>query len=203
MKRYYLDLFSGIGGFALGARWAGMKFDGHYFSEVDDYAIKVYQKRFPDAVPLGDIRNIKGRELPEGRWAITGGFPCQDISVAGNRAGLEGERSGLFSEYIRLIGEIRPAFAIMENVGNLASWFDAGAGRHPPAEAPVEGSEWEVEIEQYQGIARCIGSLSEIGYDAEWAVIRASDVGAPHRRDRVWIVAYPKSEFGKRRLSAR
>jgi DNA-cytosine methyltransferase len=191
MKRYYLDLFSGIGGFALGAYWAGMKFYGHYFSEVNDYAIKVYQKRFPDAVPLGDIRNIKGRELPKGRWIITGGFPCQDISVAGNKAGLEGERSGLFSKYIRLISEIRPAFAVMENVGNLASWFDAGAGRYPPPEALVEGGEWAVEISQYQGIAKCVGSLSEIGYDAEWAVIRASDVGAPHRRDRAWIVGYP------------
>jgi DNA-cytosine methyltransferase len=191
MMYYYLDLFSGIGGFALGAYWAGMKFHGHYFSEVDDYAIGIYKKRFPDAIPLGDVRNIKGESLPKGRWLITGGFPCQDISVAGTRAGLEGERSGLFSEYIRLIGEIRPSFAIMENVGNLASWFDAGEGRYPPSEAIVEGGEWPVEIDQYQGIARCIGSLSEIGYDSEWAVIRASDVGAPHRRDRFWIVGYP------------
>jgi DNA (cytosine-5)-methyltransferase 1 len=169
-----------------------MKFHGHYFSEVDDYAIGVYKKRFPEAVPLGDVRNIRGKELPEGRWIITGGFPCQDISVAGNKAGLEGERSGLFSEYIRLIGEIRPAFAIMENVGNLASWFDTGEGRYPPPEALVEGGKWSMEVEQYQGIAKCIGSLSEIGYDAEWAVIRASDVGAPHRRDRFWIAGYPR-----------
>jgi DNA (cytosine-5)-methyltransferase 1 len=90
MKYYYLDLFSGIGGFALGAYWAGMRFHGHYFSEVDDYAIGIYKKRFPDAVPLGDVRNIRGKELPKGRWIITGGFPCQDISVAGKKAGLEG-----------------------------------------------------------------------------------------------------------------
>lgn len=160
---YFLDLFSGIGGFALGAEWAGMQFDAHYYSEVDSYAIKVYEKRFPDAIALGDIRNIRGANLPAGDWIIAGGFPCQDISVAGKGAGLEGERSGLWYEYSRLIGELRPHFAIMENVGALA----------------------------FRGLDRVLGSLAEIGYDAEWQDIRASDVGAPHRRERIWIVAYP------------
>jgi DNA (cytosine-5)-methyltransferase 1 len=137
------------------------------------------------------VRSIEYDKLPKGEWIITGGFPCQDISVAGNKAGLEGERSGIFSEYVRLIGEIRPAFAIMENVGNLASWFDTGEGRYPPTEALVEDGERSMEVEQYQGIAKCIGSLSEIGYDSEWAIIRASDVGAPHRRERIWFVGYP------------
>jgi DNA (cytosine-5)-methyltransferase 1 len=127
----YLDLFAGIGGFALGAYWAGIKFDGHYFSEIDKYAISVYQKRFPDAVFLGDIRKIHamnvdrevqiGNEqyIPPGDWIISGGFPCQDISVAGKGAGLDGDRSGLWFEYARLISEVRPRFAIMENVGAL------------------------------------------------------------------------------------
>ncbi|MDR1072502.1 MAG: DNA cytosine methyltransferase [Treponema sp.] len=140
-----------------------MRFHGHYFSEVDDYAIRIYRKRFPDAVPLGDVRNIHGADLPEGEWIITGGFPCQDISVAGKGAGLDGGRSGLWFECARLIGEIRPRFAIVENVGALA----------------------------VRGLDRVLGSLAKIGYDAIWQDIRAGDVGAPHRRERIWIIVYP------------
>jgi DNA (cytosine-5)-methyltransferase 1 len=139
-----------------------MRFHGHYFSEVDDYAIGIYRKRFPDAVALGDVRNIHGAELPEGEWIITGGFPCQDISVAGKGAGLDGCRSGLWFECARLIGEIRPRFAIVENVGALA----------------------------VRGLDRVLGSLAEIGYNAAWQDIRAGDVGAPHKRERIWIIAY-------------
>jgi DNA (cytosine-5)-methyltransferase 1 len=178
----YLDLFSGIGGFALGAYNAGWRFDRHYFSEIDPWCCRLYAQRFPDAIPLGDIREIDGKalvadaestgrtawtgsEVSRGRcsWLITGGFPCQDISVAGKGAGIEGSRSGLWFEYAHLIGEIRPRYAIMENVGALTR----------------------------RGLDRVLGSLSEIGYDAEWSDIRASDVGAPHRRERIWIVAYP------------
>lgn len=163
---HFLDLFSGIGGFALGAYWAGLRFDGHYYSEVDDYAICVYQQRFPDAIGLGDITKIDGTKLPQGEWIIAGGFPCQDISVAGKGAGLAGSRSGLWYEYARLIGELRPRYAIMENVGALS----------------------------FRGLDAVLGSLAEIWYDAEWQDIRASDVGAPHRRERIWIVAYPQSQ---------
>ena len=184
----YLDLFSGIGGFALGAHWAGVRFERHYFSEIDPWCVKLYQQRFPDAVPLGDITKIDGRALVAdaesaddeasedtrrrgqvqsggsgGVWIISGGFPCQDISTAGKGAGITGTRSGLWFEYARLIGEIRPRYAIMENVGALTR----------------------------RGLDRVLGSLAEIGYDAEWSDIRASDVGAPHRRERIWIVAYP------------
>ena len=167
----FLDLFAGIGGFALGAYWAGMRFDAHYFSEVDPYAIRVYQQRFPDAETLGDIRNIRGADLPQGDWIITGGFPCQDISVAGKGAGLAGERSGLWYEYARIIGELRPRYAIMENVGALA----------------------------FRGLDSVLGSLAALGYDAEWQDIRASDVGAMHRRERIWIIAYPKHDSVQRR----
>ena len=163
---YFLDLFSGIGGFALGTYWAGLRFDEHYFSEVNDYAIKVYQQRFPDAIGLGDIRKIRGQDLPKGDWITCGGFPCQDISVAGKGAGLAGERSGLWFEYARLIGEVRPRYAIMENVGALS----------------------------FRGLDTVLGSLAEIGYDAEWCDIRASDVGAPHKRERIWIVGYPHDD---------
>jgi DNA (cytosine-5)-methyltransferase 1 len=148
-------------------------------------------------VPLGDVRGIDYGKLPKGDWLITGGFPCQDISAAGRRAGLEGKRSGLFAEFIRLIGGIRPAYAVMENTANLAGWFDAGKGRHAPAAPAAEGSERTVEIDQYQALARCAGYLSEIGYDAEWAPVRASDAGAFHRRERIWIVAYPSAGGGR------
>ncbi len=162
---YFLDLFSGIGGFALGAYWSGLQFDRHFYSDIDDYANKVYQLRFPDAEALGDIRNIKGKDLPNGEWIIAGGFPCQDISIAGKGAGLDGARSRLWYEYSRIIGELRPRFAIMENVGALA----------------------------FRGLGDVLGSLAALGYDAEWQDIRASDVGAPHRRERIWIVAYTSS----------
>lgn len=189
----YLDLFSGIGGFALGAYWAGCRFDRHYFSEIDPWCCRLYQQRFPDAIPVGDIKSIDGRrlisyaereqEIEQERaeqkraitpislcerrgWIISGGFPCQDISTAGKGAGITGARSGLWFEYARLIGEIRPRYAIMENVGALTR----------------------------RGLDRVLGSLAEIGYDAEWSDIRASDVGAPHRRERIWIVAYPAEQ---------
>lgn len=160
----YLDLFSGIGGFALGAHWANLSFDNHYFSEVDPYAVKIYKQRFPDAINLGDIRNIKGIDLPTGEWLLSGGFPCQDISVAGKGAGLAGERSRLWYEYARLIEELRPKAVVIENVGALVR----------------------------RGLGSVLESLAEIGYDAEWQDIRASDVGAPHRRERIWIIAYPE-----------
>ncbi len=193
----YLDLFSGIGGFALGAYWAGMKFDRHYFSEVEPYAVELYQKRFPDAIALGDIKEVdcgalmddsEGQRREDGTtankgptkgnvnasrnasdiraaWIITGGFPCQDISVAGKGEGIRGERSGLWFEYWRIIRDLRPVYCIMENVGALT----------------------------FRGLDTVLGSLAEIGYDAEWQDIRAEDVGAPHRRERIWIVAYHHS----------
>lgn len=161
----YIDLFSGIGGFALGAYWAGVRFEKHYFSEIDKYCIELYSKRFPSAIQLGDITNIKPEDLPESDWIITGGFPCQDISIAGKGEGIKGERSGLWFAMFDVIRILRPRFAIIENVGAIT----------------------------HRGLDTVLGCLAEIGYDAEWQNIRASDMGAPHRRERIWIVAYPES----------
>ncbi len=111
---------------------------------------------------------------------ITGGFPRQDISVAGKQAGLgEGTRSGLWSEIVRLIGELRPRYVIVENVANLLSG---------PSERP---GGW---------FGRILGDLAECGYDAEWENIPAAAIGAPHARERIWIVAYPWQKRGQRRF---
>ena len=191
IKYNYIDLFHGIGGFAVGAYWAGMKFENHYCSDIEPYAVELYKKRFPDSIQLGDIREIdceklmadtegeRCREAGEyksernkerssvcGNWIITGGFPCQDISLAGKGTGIRGHRSGLWFEMWRIIRDLRPRFAIMENVGALT----------------------------FRGLTDVLGSLAEIGYDAEWQDIRAEDMGAPHRRERIWIVAYPSIE---------
>lgn len=162
----YLDLFHGIGGFALGAYWAGMKFDNHLCSDIEPYCQKLYKLRFPDSIQLGDITKIDTQELIKRYgtdWIITGGFPCQDISIAGKGAGITGSRSGLWFEYWRIIRDLRPRFAIMENVGAIT----------------------------FRGLTAVLGSLAEIGYNAEWQDIRASDMGAPHKRERMWILAYP------------
>ena len=163
---YYLDMFSGIGGFALGARWAGIKFDKHYFSEIEKYAVEVYQKRFPDAIPLGDIRSVDYGKLPEGEWYVTGGFPCQPHSVAGKKKGRNDKRD-LWPECARMLRELRPEVALFENVTGL---FISNGGRF------------------FNGI---LSDISQGGYDAEWQIISAAEVGAPHIRKRVWIICYP------------
>jgi DNA (cytosine-5)-methyltransferase 1 len=164
-NKYFIDAFSGIGGWSLGAFMAGWSFTEHFYSEVDKHASAVFQRRFPDAIPLGDICTVHKEGLPDGDWYLAGGFPCQDVSVAGRQAGIEvGTQSGLWIEYARIIAEFRPRFALVENVGNLTR----------------------------TGFYRVLSDLFEAGYDAEWCDIRASDVGAPHRRERLWVVAYPR-----------
>jgi DNA (cytosine-5)-methyltransferase 1 len=136
------------------------------FCEIDKKAQLVLKKHWPNVPVFEDVSTLT-KELLDERGitidVICGGFPCQDISYAGAGAGIEGERSGLWSEYARLIGELRPQFVIVENVSALLS----------------------------RGLDRVLGDLASIGYDAEWHCIPASAVGAPHRRDRIWIMAYP------------
>ena len=154
-----LDLFSGIGGFSLGLERAGMKTVA--FCEIDPKARQVLKKHWPDVPVYEDVSTLKGNQIGPVD-VICGGFPCQDISLAGKGAGLEGARSGLWFEYHRLIKEIKPKYAIIENVSALRS----------------------------RGLDQVLRSLAKIGYDAEWHCIPASAVGAPHQRDRVWIIAY-------------
>jgi len=114
----HLDLFSGIGGFALAARWAGIETIA--FCEIEEFPRKVLEKNFPGVPIHNDIRELDGSEYA-GIDIITGGFPCQDISRAGKQAGITGERSGLFFEMLRVIREARPKFVLAENVGALRS----------------------------------------------------------------------------------
>lgn len=159
-----LDLFSGIGGFSLGLERTG-GFETVAFCEIDLFCRRVLAKHWPKVKQYEDVRTLNADALQRDGIAvdvICGGFPCQDISSAGKRAGLAGERSGLWAEYSRLIGELRPAFAIVENVSDLRA----------------------------RGLGDVLGDLAALGYDAVWESIPASAVGAPHRRDRLWVIAY-------------
>jgi DNA (cytosine-5)-methyltransferase 1 len=158
-----LDLFSGIGGFSLGLERAGMTTAA--FCEIDAKARLVLKKHWPGVPVFEDITKLTKADIHDQIDIIAGGFPCQDISLAGKGAGLAGARSGLWFEFHRLIAEIRPRYAIIENVSALRN----------------------------RGLDAVLRSLAEIGYDAEWHCIPASAVGAPHRRDRVWIIAYAQS----------
>ena len=110
-----LDLFSGIGGFAQGLTQAGFEIENHYFSEIEKHPIAIYRNKFKEAEYAGSVTDVRGDRLPKIN-AITFGSPCQDFSLAGKREGIEGERSSLVREAIRLIDECRPDFFIWENV---------------------------------------------------------------------------------------
>ena len=174
-KLRVLDLFSGIGGFSLGLERTG-GFETVAFCEIEEFPRRVLAKHWPGVPIYDDVRTLTGERLAADGIAvdvITGGFPCQDLSVAGRRAGIEGSRSGLWTEVVRLACEIRPRFLLVENVGGLLSGPSDRPGR------------W---------FGRVLGDLAEIGFDAEWDCIPAAAVGAPHLRDRVWLMAYPQQE---------
>jgi DNA (cytosine-5)-methyltransferase 1 len=172
MKLRVLDLFSGIGGFSLGLERTG-GFETVAFCEIEPFPRRVLAKHWPEVPCYDDVRTLTGARLAADGIAvdvITGGFPCQDLSVAGKQRGMgEGTRSGLWSEIVRLIGDLRPRYVIVENVAALLSGPSERRGG------------W---------FGRVLGDLAECGYDAEWENIPASALGAPHRRERVWVVAH-------------
>ena len=169
-KLKVLDLFSGIGGFSLGLENTG-GFETVAFCEFDKHARKVLNKHWPEILIHEDVRTLDGKQYRRSVDVVCGGFPCQDVSVAGKKKGItDGERSNLYVEMLRIISECLPGYAIFENVTGLL------AG---------ESGRW---------FAKFLYDLAEIGYDAQWHCISASYVGAPHHRDRIWIIAYPKHD---------
>ena len=175
-----LDLFSGIGGFSLGLESTGF-FKTIGFCETDRFCQRILEKHWPDVKKFADVRRLsvvngKARYVEnkdKGHiWeaktrkrfnVVCGGFPCQGFSIIGKRRGFKDERSGLWVEMRRIIKECQPDYAIVENVANLRK----------------------------TGLASILTDFRALGYDAEWKIISASQVGAPHRRNRIWIVAYP------------
>lgn len=164
-----LDLFSGIGGFSLGLERTG-GFKTVAFCEIDPFCRRVLAKHWPEVPCYDDVRTLTAERLRAdgiGVDVICGGFPCQDISkgaaIWNRRAGLSGVRSSLWREYVRLIRDLRPSIVLVENVVQLRTF----------------------------GLDQVLVDLAESGYDADWQCLPASFVGAPTRRDRVWLAAYP------------
>lgn len=155
------SLFTGIGGLDLGLEQAGLK--TVWQVEFDDWAREKLAENFPHTEKFKDVREV-GRHNLRAVDVICGGFPCQDISVANTSGqGLDGEKSGLWFEMFRIICELRPKYALIENVPNLLN----------------------------RGLHRVLSDLASIGFDAEWQTLRASTFGLPHKRNRLFIISYP------------
>lgn len=168
----HLDLFSGIGGFSLGLKNAGISIKNSYFSEIDKYAIQVYQNNFKESKYVGSVTDIRGEQLPK-IDIITFGSPCQDFSLAGKRTGMQGNRSSLISEAIRLISECRPRFFVWENVKGTFSSNDSN-------------DFWEI-IKTFANIG---------GYRLEWQLLNTSWF-LPQNRERIYLVGYIGNGSGK------
>jgi len=169
-----MDLFSGIGGFSYGFKKAG-GFKTVAYCEIEPYCQAVLLARMRDGwldtAPIHtDITKLDGKPWRGRVDVITGGFPCQDISNAGKKAGIDGARSWLWREMGRIIREVRPRYIVVENTESL---LERGAGR-------------------------VFGDLAEGWIDAEWSVVSACSMGAPHLRERVFVVAHPPLLGGRR-----
>lgn len=171
MKINQLDLFSGIGGFHLGFERAGYEVKS-YFSEVDKHAIAVYKHQFPNSTYVGSVTDVRGADLPR-IDLITFGSPCQDFSLAGKRKGMEGQRSSLILEAIRLIGECRPSVFVWENVKGTFSSND--------------GADFWAIIQAFTDIG---------GYRLEWQLLNTSWF-LPQNRERIYLVGYSSNPSGR------
>lgn len=160
----YGELFTGIGGMSLGLERAGMT--PAWFAESDEFCSRVLAKHWPHVPNLGDVTTIEWEQV-ERVDLIAGGFPCQDVSVSSRtREGIGGAKSGLWRHMRDGVRVLRPRFVLVENVYGLLA----------------------------AGLDQVLGDLSAIGYDAEWDCLPAAAFGAPHIRDRVYLVAYPGGE---------
>lgn len=163
-KLRVLDLFSGIGGFSLGLERTG-GFETVAFCEIDPFCRRVLAKHWPHVRQFEDVTKLRGEDVGPVD-VICGGFPCQDISAAGRRAGIEGARSGLWRDYVRLIRELRPSVVLVENSAELLG----------------------------NGLGEVLGDLASLGFNAVWDCIPAAVLGAPHGRDRIFVTAYAPEE---------
>lgn len=168
----FMSVCAGIGGFDLGLEAAGMTCVAQI--EIDDYATKVLEKHWPDVPRFRDLRRTSARMLPSCD-VLAGGIPCQPHSLAGKR-GAGSDTRDLWPDFFRLICEIRPAYAVVENVAGLRS---SDRGRF---------------------FGRILSDLAALGYCTEWISLSAADVGAPHQRERVWLVAYPEQSRYQRQI---
>lgn len=178
------ELFAGVGGLGMAVD-AVFGTTPAWFAEVDAAPSKVLAYRHPDVPNLGDVTKVDWPTTPRVQ-VLAGGFPCQDVSLAGRRKGMaEGTRSGLWSEFAKAIDEQRPDWIVIENVRGLLS---AGAAVDvEPCPLCVGDDTGHV----LRALGAVLGDLADLGFDAEWTGLRASDVGAPHGRFRVFILAWP------------
>jgi DNA (cytosine-5)-methyltransferase 1 len=161
-----LSLFSGIGGLELGLERAGMTVVGQV--EINPFCRSVLEKHWPGVPRHDDVRTTVDWWRSEQRPAvdvICGGFPCQDISHAGKREGITGPKSSLWGAMLNTVCHLRPRYVLVENVAALA----------------------------VRGLDTVLADLASSGFDAEWTTLRASDFGAPHNRERIYLLAYPQS----------
>ncbi|MEU1883411.1 DNA cytosine methyltransferase [Streptosporangium sp. NPDC020072] len=160
------SLFSGVGGLDLAVEAV---FGGRVIwqCEHDADAARVLERRFPGVPNLGDITAVDWAAVPAVD-ILAGGFPCTDTSQAGRKAGIDGARSGLWTFMAEAVRVLRPGLVVVENVSGL----------------------------RHRGLDRVLGDLAEARFDASWASVRAADVGAPHRRERVFILAWPTDAEG-------
>jgi len=181
------SLFSGYGGLDLAVANV-LDAEVVWHCEWEDAPSAILNKNFPGVPNYRDVAKVDFTQV-EPVDILTGGFPCQDLSLAGKRAGMkDGTRSGLWTEFARAINELKPRLVVIENVRGLLS-----------ARAD-NGMEYSDEVVGYLGdrsplraLGAVLGDLADLGYDAKWTGVRASDAGAPHNRFRIFIVAFPKS----------
>ena len=169
-----LSLFSGIGGLDLGFKMHYPEAQTIMFCEIEEYPRQVLVKRFPGIPIWEDVYTLTADDLPVQPDWIIGGFPCQAFSHAGKREGFDDHRGELFFEITRLAREVR------EKMGHLPQIL----AENVPGILSIDGGRTFADI---------LGELAEVGYDVRWEVVGAWEAGAPHKRDRVWILAHPNA----------
>ena len=189
------SLFSGIGGFDLAAHWLGWK--NIFNVEIDPFCRKVLKAHFPFAEQFTDIRKFQGRRYYGSIDIISGGFPCQPFSLAGQRRGGEDDRY-LWPEMLRVINEVRPTWVVGENVAGILSLVQPGV----PVDLAIQthfAEEGQEIITEHEFIVETIcQDIERIGYSLQPFLIPACGAGAPHLRNRVWFIAHSQSAHDRR-----